>query len=208
MASLPTSFGIPRASITYPTSLRVLAPTEFAAEVAGYGVAGAVVVGPAGWTGVGRVGADGSVAFTLYPAGSSASAGPEMVFQFDGACVGCAWGDASAYFPAVAQALPSAGTGPASTPPPGLQTESLGPGLIGYSLAANPGLQTNGVAYTNLPETTSDPVFDDLQVTLPLAEHSLATVLLNAFVAQEDRYLCASGAPSATVSLTLTQGSC
>jgi len=207
--SLPTTYGVPGAPGPYPATVRVLAPPSAAGEIAAYGVGGAVVVGPSGWAGSGQVGADGGVSFTLEPSETSPSSGESLVFQFDGACVGCSWGDASAYYPTVAQALPSAGTGPASTPPPGLRSVSLGSGLLGYSLpAANTTLQVNGVAYTNLPAGTASPVFENLAVTLPTSQHPLATVILNALIANEDRYVCASGSAPATTSLVLTTGGC
>lgn len=206
---LATTYGVPGAPNSYPATVRVSVPTSSAGQLSAYGVGGAVVVAPAGWTGSGQVGADGGVAFTLTPSGSASAAGEQLVFQFDGACVGCTWGDASAYFPGVAEALPSAGTGSVSSPPPGLTTVNLGTGLIGYSLpAAATELQLNGVAYTNLPGSTESPVFEKLQVTLPTSQHPLATVILNAFVANEDRYLCPSGSASTTTSLVLTTGGC
>ncbi|HUY56641.1 MAG TPA: DUF4850 domain-containing protein [Candidatus Micrarchaeaceae archaeon] len=209
VATLPTTFGVPGAATSYPASLRVSLPASLSEQVAAYGVAGTVVLAPAGWTGSGAVGADGSAAFTLYPTGSAPGVGAEIVYQFDGACAGCTWGDASAYFPAVAQALPSTGTGTAASPPAGLQTESLASGLIGYSLPDSAaGLQLNGVAYTNLPASTAMPVFENLLVTLPTSEHPLATLILNAFVANEDRYVCHSAASSPTISLTLANGTC
>lgn len=209
VGTLPTTYGVPGETNSYPASIRVSVPGSFSGELAAYGVAGTVVVGPSGWTGSGQVGADGSSGFTLLPTGASPGAGSEMVYQFDGACVGCAWADASAYFPAVAKATPSAGVGPASSPPPGLQTEPLAAGLIGYSLpGSNSGYQVNGVAFTNLPGPTADPIFESLELTLPTSEHALATVILNAMVANEDRYVCPSGAASPTISLTLTNGTC
>jgi hypothetical protein len=66
----------------------------------------------------------------------------------------------------------------------------------------------NGVAYTNLPAPTANPIFENLELTLPSTDHTLATVILNALVANEDRYVCASGAASPTISLTLTNGTC
>lgn len=206
---LPTTYGVPGATPAYPASIRVAVPASFAGEIAAFGVAGTVVVGPAGWTGSGQVGADGSVGFTLLPPGTTPGSGSELVYRFDGACVGCAWGDASTYFPAVAEAAPSAAVGPASSPPAGLQTEPLATGLIGYRLPdSSPGYQTNGVAYTNLPTGTANPVFESLQITLPTVQHALASVILNALVANEDRYVCSSGAASPTISLTLTNGTC
>lgn len=209
VSTLPTTFGVPGDTYAYPASIRVTVPQSVSGELAAYGVAGTVVVGPASWTGRGQVGADGSAGFTLAPPGVSPGSGAEMIYQFDGACVGCTWGDASAYFPAVAAALPSAGVGPASSPPPGLQTEPLAAGLIGFSLPDSiSGYQLNGVAYTNLPGSTADPIFEELELSLPASEHTLATVILNALVANEDRYVCSSGAPSPTISLTLTRGTC
>ena len=209
VSTLPTTFGVPGDNPGYPTTLTVAVPTSFSGEVAAYGVAGTVILGPSGWTGSGQVGVDGSVGFTLSPSGESAGAGSEMVFRFDGACAGCAWSDASAYFPELAAAAPSAGLGSEPTPLPGLQTEPLAAGLIGYSLPASlPGDQVEGVAYTNLPAATTDPIFDSLELTLPAAEHPLATVLLNALVANQDRYLCPSGSVSPSIPLSLSAGSC
>ncbi|MGH7643558.1 MAG: DUF4850 domain-containing protein [Candidatus Dormibacteria bacterium] len=209
VGSVPTSYGVPGASPAYPASIRVLVPTALAAQIAAYGVAGTVVVGPAGWSGSGQVGADGSASFSLLSPGSAAGSVPELVYQFDGACGGCAWGDASAFFPSVAEAAPGAGVGPASSPPAGLVTEPLANGLIGFSLPTlNPADQLNGVAYTNLPAGSTDPIFESLELTLPTTEHVLATVILNALVANEDRYVCASGAAAPTISLALSNGTC
>jgi hypothetical protein len=209
VTSLSTTYGVPGAPTSYPATVRVSVPASSSGQVAAYGVGGTVVLGPSGWTGSGQVGADGGVAFTLAPAGTSPYPGEELVFQFDGACVGCTWDDASAYFPAVAEALPSAGTGAAGSPPPGLQSASLGTGLVGYSLpVTDTELQLNGVAYTNLPASTASPVFENLEISLPSSQHPLATVILNALVANQDRYLCPNGSAASTTSLLLTTGSC
>lgn len=109
----------------------------------------------------------------------------------------------------MASALPSAGAGAAASPPPGLETESLGAGLIGYSEpAATTELQVNGVAYTNLPAATASPIFENLTVTLPPSGHALATAILNAFVTGQDRYVCPSGLASPTTNLILGTGTC
>lgn len=195
--------------IDYPASTTFTVPRALASQVAAYGVAGVVVLGPSGWTGTdGLVGADTSAGFTLYPAVGSSSGGPQMTFLYDGGCVGCSWSDAAAYFPTVAASPLGQGV-VFSTPVPGLVTDNLGPGLIAYSRPASvPTLQTNGVALTTLPGQDNDTVaavFENLSLTLSATEHPLATVILNAFLDNEDRYVC-SAVGSPTVSLLL-QGS-
>ncbi len=203
---LPTEYA-GGGAITYPPTIIVIVPATFASRLAAYGVAGTVVLGPAGWTGGGVVGADGSTGFTLKPT-ESGSGRQQMVFSYDGGCVGCAWSDASAYFPAVAQAI-GAQSLPPESPPSGLSSDVLGPGLIAYSLP-DPlfGVQANGVALTTLPGQDNDTVaavFENLSLTLSANEHSLATVILNAFLDSEDRYVC-SAVGSPTLPLLL-QGS-
>ncbi len=214
---LPTEYGIPTTE-SYPNSVTITVPLGYANRIAAYGVAGTVVVGPAGWTGTtGMVGADGSAGFTLYPTGSSSGAGPsagdpQMVFQYDGGCAGCSWTDASAYFPDVAQAIGGQSL-PSASPPPGFSSDALGTGLIAYSFSDPlPGFQTNGVAFTNLPGASNgSPIFENLTLTLPTDEHSLATMILNEFVNNGDLYLChpsGLGVPPPTTSLLLDGPGC
>lgn len=170
-------------SLGYPGVVTVTLPAAFVSHVAAYGVAGTVLIGPAHWTGRGAVGADGGSMATLRPDGGAHGGGARMVFSYDGGCVGCSWSDASAYFPMVARAI--GGTGQvAESPPAGLTSVPLGSGIMAYSLPNSAGgLQTNGVAYTNLPSAAASvPVFENLSLTLPETEHPLATVILNAFV--------------------------
>lgn len=214
VTDLPTQFGVAGMSATYPATVRFRVPRDLEHDVAAYGVAGVVVLGPSDWTGTnGLVGVDGSAGFILYPkgerpSGGSPSGGPQMGFQYDGGCVGCSWTDASAFFPAVAQAASSGGTGTSASPPAGLTSETLGPGLIDYSAPVpEVGYQSNGVAFTTLPgqdNETVPAVFEKLGLTFPAAEHPLAEVILDAFVDNEDRYVCSgTGSSPASVSLLL-----
>ena len=201
-------------TLDYPSTVTVSVPPAFVGRVEAYGVAGVVVLAPSGWTGSGTVFGDTSVGFTLYPANGPSSGGAQMVFLYDGGCVGCSWSDASVYFPAVARAIAGAGQGAAEQPPAGLSSDTLGPGLIAYSLPdPEPGLQINGVAFTTLPgqgNGTEQAVFENLSLTLPASEHALATVILNALAKNVDRYLCSgsSGTAASSTSLLLTNGGC
>ncbi|MGH7704530.1 MAG: DUF4850 domain-containing protein, partial [Candidatus Dormibacteria bacterium] len=126
-------------------TLKASVPPSLTGQVAAYGVAGAVIVGPAGWTGSGAVGADGSSEFTLSPGGTATGSSSAMVFHYDGGCAGCAWEDASAYFTEVAQALPSAEDEEAPSPAAGLQSESLArDSLVTASPIPRPGSRSTG----------------------------------------------------------------
>ncbi|HVN26361.1 MAG TPA: prepilin-type N-terminal cleavage/methylation domain-containing protein [Candidatus Paceibacterota bacterium] len=186
ITALPWTFaGTSGSNAGYPKKISIGVPPEFAGQIAAYGVAGKVWLGPAGWTGSGSEGQDGSLEVNLYPSGESATSGPHVSYENIPACSNCMLYAAGTYFPAARQE--EAGTYPyaTSTIPQGLVVSTVSPTLVTYELPNQNGLLTRGVAYY---DPHNDPLgFYYLEATyvLPQSQADLANALVQAFIGQE-----------------------
>ena len=195
---LGTAFGVDGVTLKYPSDVVVGIPQEWVGQLSAYGVAGAVLLAPRGWTeSDALIAADGSSRVTLHSTSSSAIKGM-VYFEQTSASVGSAWDESARYFPWVQDHWSESGfPGPAPSLEPGL-TEHFDQGqqLIEYSLhggvQTQSGLEVNGVAHTGIDpnslQLTAYPGLDRLEVTLPSEDHGLATVILNYYLAHENEY--------------------
>lgn len=193
VVQLRTSFGINGQGVSYPQDITVSVPSMYTEQVGAYGVSGRVVIGPTNWTGEGSVGADGSNVSYLYPVGSSVHYSDDGSAIVQGAhinvdevpgCVVCGFGAASPYFPEATEWLKKQNS---YIPPPrtGLIINKITPNLIRYQLPNTPdGLEVNGVAYFKVSGNTQ-PYFIEMELTLPLAQHDFAVMLLNTFIERQ-----------------------
>jgi len=182
VVSIPMSYGIPGEGKSPPETVRVTMPPQWQGKLWAYW-ANQVILAPAGWTGSGSEGADGSEEIALFPKGGGANYGERVTLQGDGACVGCGAPDAAQYFQQIQQNWSQYAVLPNSSPPAMVQVQaetSLSPDLIAYELAPEGDLEVNGLAFTGLlSQGASYLTFENMRTYLPQAEHSMATVILN-----------------------------
>ncbi len=184
VTKLSTSFGVDY-GLTVPNSVTVTIPAAWVGDVAAYW-SGTVFLAPAGWTGRGLYGADGSGGITLYPAGGSPSRGERITIFSDGGCVGCGVEPAAQFFPYLRTHWSQVRVidAPAPRPVRVISEVFLSPNIAAYRLPdTRDGLEVNGVAYSGLIDHASDITFEQMNAYLPASDHGLATVILNYFLA-------------------------
>ena len=192
---LPTGQDVAWSAPFYPRSVTVRLPRKWAGQVAAYGVAGAVLLAPARWTGqgIGQPERLGSMSAAMHNSVSAAIRGQlryldvpdERAFSY-----------AASYFPWVRRDWPhirqlvlkfGGFTEPLPATISGLTEHLVGNQVAIYSVASGPevdrGLQVNGVVRTTLaPGDYGEPGFDRLEVALPPSDHALATAILNYYL--------------------------
>ncbi|HVC35369.1 MAG TPA: plastocyanin/azurin family copper-binding protein [Chloroflexota bacterium] len=177
---LVTSCALAGCSFAYPSSVAVQVPPAYAGALGAYGAAGIVVVGPAGWTGVGSVGVQGNTFVSLYPVGSSRTRGPRVEVTTES--TGAAMLNAASYFEQARLDEQHEGN-PVPPPPAGMTETFIDPELVAYRLPNTPdGLGIDGVAY--FTDKVPGTIFKQEEVVLPLGERRLSTVILDAFIAR------------------------
>jgi hypothetical protein len=185
---LPTE--VAATSPTYPSAVTVRLPRNWLHALSAYGVAGTVLLAPAGWTVENAlIGQDGSCRATLRATSGSAISGQVDYESEQVGNVAYIWQTAAEYFPWVRSDWSSTGGASASPPAPlpGLVEQPEGTQVVRYSVRSgdevDSGLQVNGVARTTLrPNDLSTPGFDRLEVALPPQDHALATIILDYYV--------------------------
>ncbi len=189
VTQIPTTFAVEQTR-TIPESVTVTIPAAWQGAVGAYW-SGVVLLGPAGWHGIGMFGADGSGGVTLYPPGVKLPSnrpyyGPQITVTTAGGCLGCGDESAAAFFPYVRQHWSQFRIidGPAPKPAPVLSQVALAPDVVAYRLPnTKSGLEVNGVAYSGLAGAPHyGPPFEQMNATLPAGDHALATVVLNYFL--------------------------
>jgi hypothetical protein len=184
---LKTSWGIvPAPSLHYPATVTIRLPSDWDNKVAAYGVDGAVLLAPAGWTeGYAGIGADGNQSAMLHATSASAIQG-QLVYEDDD--MGVAVTSAAPYFPWVRDEYVKQGHGFGSpvAVEPGLVEHLTNDEFVQYRLTSGPqvgiGLQVAGAARMTLaPLDTAGSQFIRLEVALPPAADALAAVILDDF---------------------------
>ena len=183
---LPTSAGQDQ-TFDYPTMYPVSDESSFSDQLAAYGAAGEIWLGPKSWTGEGIVGVDGGERVTLYPVGASATSSASRIsYAKEPACVGCILSEAAPYFPAAMKEWKKSFDDPNGSEilaMPGLQiTNTSSPNVVRYSLPASNGFFTVGIADYASADDGSDPFFAEARVTLPKGKEKLADFLLQDFI--------------------------
>jgi|GEM_PF-4965611 len=180
---LPTTCALACRGFAYPSSIAVYLPPSASDQLAAYGVAGMLVVGPGGWTGSGKIGAQGNSFASLHPIETSGPPGPRVAVAVEG--TGTAITDAASYFASAQVADQRAGQSMPAVPA-GIRETTIQPGIIAYRLPdTSVGLGIDGVASLN--QGSGGAVFKKMEVTLPLAERNLSTVILDTFIDQNIR---------------------
>lgn len=186
---IPTTFAVENVR-PVPASVTVSLPASWRGAIGAYW-SGSVFLGPAGWTGKGVYGADGSGGVTLYPPGANPSRssyhGPYVAITTAGACMGCGDASAAGFFAYVRQNWSQFRIidGPAPKPVPVLSQVALSQNIVAYRLPDKGGLEVNGVAYSGLVHHASGLPFEQMNVALPAKDTALATAVLNYFLAND-----------------------
>jgi S1-C subfamily serine protease len=194
----PTTWGAPPGPpSSTPSPAPVNLPADIASQVSYYTTQTASVppiLGPRGWACDATVGADGSAGIDIYPSGSPASTSgnlgqPGIHAASDGACQGCVWGTVCRFVPAAGRQLgytdmtcPAAPAGESVYWIKG-SADSSTPisDVVGFTDPATPNPVNGVVLYKN---SASFGSASQETCTLPDAEHSLCTTILNSFVGQ------------------------
>ena len=187
---LPTVDGILDDSevnnFVYPAKDTVYADS-MNSQIAAYGTAYKVWIGPKSWTGKGESGADGNTVASLYPptfAGISDST-PHISYYEVPACWGCMLFAAAPYFPGAMQEynenFNKDNTDPIKVPD-GIQIHKISTTLITYTLPVRHHLLNCGVAYYLPAGEEGDAYYKEAHFVLPENETKLADFLVKDFI--------------------------
>jgi hypothetical protein len=149
---------------------------EMAGRLEAYATPMGTILVPGGWTPrSGAEGADGSFVIYFTP-----DAGGEsyMSVESTAACVGCAYSSASWYFKS-ARALARDNGFAYCRSAAGVHSVPLNPVQRAYRIKTAQGNPVDGLAYFNPDD---DLMFYEVEISLPAAQHALATAVLNQFV--------------------------
>lgn len=182
---LPTSDGINGEGMyadKYPKRMSIRNAEAFADQIAAFGAAYHVWIGPKGWTGSAVVGVDGGTSVGLYPVGGSALSGPHIEFAETPACMACMLDGAAPYFPRAKQEYNETFDAPLPPAPPGLRVYPLSPTLVTYLLPDVGSLMVRGVVYFG---EGPNRFLEDAKFVLPHADAKLLHFLMQTFVRRE-----------------------
>lgn len=150
-------------------------------EVAAYGAAYQLWLGPKGWMGNGLSAANGGVRVDLYPAGGEKLTGPHIDYYQEPACQGCILSNAAKYFPKAFAAYSEMfdGNPPAIDDTAGLVINRVSESLVTFTRPAKNGLITRGVAYYS---DTADKYFTEATFVMSADKAGLIDLLQKQFI--------------------------
>lgn len=183
---LKTEYGIDGAGQpSYPTEIKLPVPEELSEQVAAYGVAGEVVIGPADWTGYGKVGANGNIVIKLYPLKSSSKKGPQVTLFIPSSGTNNVFYAAAPFFSNIQEFCLEEKIYSKPLPTPyGLKSDFVTDKLNRYTLAQTDGLLVFGAAYQDVEDHLDDMIWSsyNMEVTLPVEQQDLGEFLLDFFI--------------------------
>lgn len=148
---------------------------EIAAQLDAYAYSEGIILVPKNWTIMtAGAGADGSTSLLFAPDKSGQS---YLAFESAGACIGCAYSDASVYFDE-ARKLAKREDFLFYRKSDLIQSVQLNHAERGYRIKTE-GNPVDGIAYF---DSSSDFPFFDVQISLPATQHPVATAVLNQFI--------------------------
>ena len=171
----------------YPARISVDSAGDQANEIAAYGGAYKIWLGPKGWTGNAHAGADGNAVINLRPADTSTAHGQRATYYEVPACIGCMLLAAAPYFPAAMEEYNKEYNEDSSSHieiPEGLQITRISETLISYTLPEKNGLITGGVAFYLPPGVAGDPYYTEAEFVLPRTKAGLLQFLSRNFIAK------------------------
>jgi hypothetical protein len=160
-------------------------PSPANADLAAYGAARNVWLGPREWTGEGSAATNGGKRLQLYPKGGDKPGGPHIVYYSESSCIGCMLGHAAAYFPQALIEYNETYNDDGTNPPPihpRLRVEQIGPNMVAFMLPDSNGLSTHGIAYYR--NDSVETYFAEATFTLPSQQATLSETLAKAFISR------------------------
>ncbi len=148
---------------------------ELASQLDAYATPMGMVLIPRGWKPIDAAeNFDGRLYIAFAPDTSGQS---YLSIESAGACMGCAYGDASLYF-ANARKYARENAFSYCRASRAVHSVSLNPTQKAYRIDVTEGNPVNGLAHFN----ADDQYFYDVRISVPAAQHALASVILNQFV--------------------------
>lgn len=181
---LPTTD--PLSMTTYARPINLPPPMKDGYRLSAYVVARTTLIAPERWSGQGSVGVDGTASATLTATPSAQIAAGRLEYEYIPVCQGCVWLAAGQYFDSVRAHWNDSPFSSQPLPPERQFVEKvlLAPHLLAYHAPDSPdGLEVNGVAYFD----AAAGKFQRMEIALPAAQHRLATIVLNTFIARQVR---------------------
>jgi hypothetical protein len=182
---LPTSDGLHGKGMyanRYPKNVRVRNVGAFAHQIAAFGAAYHVWIGPRGWTGSAGYGEYATRLVDLYPVGGSPLSGPHIEFLEIPFGLGSMLYRAAPYFPKARLEYNKTYHTPLLPAPPGLRIFPLSPTLERYSLPSVGSLLVRGIVYFGY---RPNPFFAEAEFVLPHADEKLLHFLMHTFIRRE-----------------------
>jgi len=164
---------------TYPATITIDVPSGL--QMAAYGAAYYVWLGPPSWTGQSAVGADGSEFVSLFPMNGSATSGPRIVESAEIGCTGCKTSDAAPYFQDALRDYNREAISDGILQfelPKGLVVRRVSWRLSTFSFPNERDLRVRGAAFW---DHSVDGPFQDITLALPARDQLLADFLLKDF---------------------------
>jgi len=171
----------------YPKNVDAKGGGKFFKQIAAYGAAYHIWIGPKEWTGEGASGVDGTLSVNLFPPNGSDSVGPHINYYEVPACVGCMLSAAALYFPDAMQNWNSQFNDDGSDSiriPNGLKITTISSRLLTYTLPDRNGLAVRGVAYYDSTMESNLP-FAQAEFTYSRQDSTLIEFLLQSFIFRE-----------------------
>lgn len=178
---LPTENNSEPYQLTYPNSVNVSGNSSLLNQIAAYGTANLVVIGPKDWTGKGVIGGNGTVIISLFPTNGSTDKGPHITISDIIACWSCALIEAGPYFESARNEL-IANHFTVPEPIVGLELNQIDNQLVKYSIArTSDKLEVNGLIKVSIENKKISSPVKHIEVVLTPKEKELADLIIEKF---------------------------
>ena len=168
-------------NFTYPATF-TLNDTVLKGQLAAFGAAYKVWLGPKEWIGRGAIGAEGDILVTLLPPNGHFLNGPYIVYSDISSCKSCILFSAAQYFPEALAKYNAEYNKDNAKPveiPKGLEVKQVSPGVMTYSKPWKKGMVIRGVvSYTETGH------YYEAEFALPQQHSELGDVLVKAYIEQ------------------------
>lgn len=165
----------------YPYSISLVLDS-FRDQVAVFGVAYKLWLGPKGWTGKGEISPEGNIHIRLHPAKDSTVASPSVSYIEIPSCQSCAFEAAAPYFATAQSEYKRRNDNKSSKSFPGMTLEQFSPSLALYRLPAQKGMATIGVVNYIAPDSATDAYYMEARFVLPAGQEGLADFFAKKFI--------------------------
>ncbi len=168
-------------NFTYPATF-TLKDTVLKDQLAAFGAAYKVWLGPKGWTARGAIGGEGDILVTLLPPNCHLLNGPYIVYSDISSCKSCILHSAAQYFPEALTKYNAEYNKDNAKPvelPGGLQVKRISTDIITYAKSWKKGVAIRGVV-----SYTESGHYYEAEFALPQQQSGLVDLLMNTFIEQ------------------------